>query len=101
MLFEVINVQQVRGQPLQRWFCSYDQDLLVWFDEGGALVAFELRYGDDRAIRWNVDRGFVHCDARRVAPVLEQFTKLAFEMPPEIAEFVAARLREHPQYQPE
>ena len=104
MLFEVPNVQQVRGEPRRRWFFSHEQDLLVWFDDDGRPVAFQLSYGkyrDEHAIRWKVDRGFTHYAALSASRLAQQFTELAFEVPPEIAEFVAARLREHPEYQPE
>ena len=100
MLFEVSNVQQVRGEPLRRWFFSDEQDLLIWFDGDGKPVAFQLSYGkyrDEHAIRWEADRGFTHYTAP--SRVVQRFTELSFEVPSEIAEFVAARLREHPEHQ--
>ena len=121
MLREIKNTQQVIGEPPRRWFFSHEQDLLVWFGENGEPVAFQLAYGkyrDEHAIRWKVGRGFVHnrvddgegeslgketplllpdgaFEAKRV---LTQFLALSSEVPQEITGFVAARLREHPQY---
>ena len=121
MLQEIKNTQQQPGEPPRRWFFSHEQDLLVWFGEDGRPVAFQLAYGkyrDEHAIRWKADRGFVHHrvdDGENVgvvkeAPllysdgvfearsVLEQFLAIARDVPPDIVEFVAARLREHPEY---
>lgn len=84
-------------------------------------TTFQLAYGkyrDEHAIRWKVDRGFAHHRVddgergrvRKEAPllvpdgafeakgVLEQFLALSSEVPKDIVEFVAARLREHPEY---
>jgi hypothetical protein len=121
MLREIRNTQQVPGENTRRWFFSHEQDLLVWFGEDGRPVAFQLAYGkyrDEHAIRWKVGRGFVHhCvddgesggigkEAPLLLPdgafeakgVLERFLALSGEMPQDIVEFVAARLREHPEY---
>lgn len=121
MLFEIRNVEQVAGEPPRRWFFSHEQDLLVWFGDDSTPVAFQLAYGkycDEHAIRWKAGRGFTHhrvddgesgaltsdapilvadgvFDAMRV---LKRFKELSAEVPREIAEFVAARLREHPEY---
>ena len=124
MLHEIRNVEQVPGEPRRRWFFSHEQDLLVWFGDESTPVAFQLSYGkyrDERAIRWNAGRGFTHhrvddgesgpltsnapllvadgeFDAARV---LRRFRELAAEVPRDITEFVAARLREHPEYHAE
>ncbi len=121
MLREIRNTQQVSGESPRRWFFSDEQDLLVWFGEDGQPVAFQLAYGknrDEHAIRWKADRGFVHHrvdDGEREsvgkeAPllfpngafeaqsVLKRFLALSREVPQEIVQFVAARLREHPEY---
>jgi hypothetical protein len=85
VLREVLNVQQVAGEPPRRWFFSHQQDLWVWFGEDGVPVAFQLAYGkyrDERAIRWKAGRGFA--------------LEISAEVPGEIVEFVVARLREHP-----
>ena len=121
MLREIKNTRQVPGEPVRRWFFCHEQDLLIWFDKNGRPVAFQLAYGkfrDEHAIRWKVGRGFVHHgvddgesnaigkEAPLLVPdgafpannVLQRFLALSEEMPQEIVEFVAARLREHPEF---
>ena len=107
-----------------RFFFSHEQDLWVWFDDDGAIVAFQLAYGkyrNEHAIRWKAGRGFVHQKVDdgesagvlvKQAPilladgafdavgVLERFLELSAEVPQEIAGFVADRLREHPEFRP-
>ena len=123
MLREVRNTYQAPEEPRRRFFFSHEQDLWVWFGEDGAPVAFQLAYGkyrNEHAIRWKAGRGFTHeqvDDGERAgvlvkqAPiliadgafdaggVLERFLELSAEMPREIVDFVAARLREHPEFQ--
>jgi hypothetical protein len=119
VLREVLNVQQVAGEPPRRWFFSHQQDLWVWFGEDGVPVAFQLAYGkyrNERAIRWKAGRGFAHqrVDDGENAGVVKQapllvpdgvfeagkvvahFLEISAEVPGEIVEFVVARLREHP-----
>ena len=121
MLLEVRNVQQVPGEPHRRWFFSHEQDLLIWFDDDGKPVAFQLSYGkyrDEHAIRWKAKRGFAHYSVDdgesgafdsqapiliadgifQAARVLKRFRELSGEMPQDIVDFVSARLREHPEY---
>jgi hypothetical protein len=120
-LVEIRNVQQVRGESPRRWFFSHEMDLLVWFDEANQPSAFQLSYGkyrDEHAIRWKLSQGYTSyrvddgrsCGIAAGAPlltvdgafhpgqVLARFLELSSEVPPPIAEFVAARLREHPAY---
>lgn len=121
MLLEVRNVDQPPGEPRRRWFFSHEQDLLVWFGANGELVAFQLSYGkyrNEHAIRWKAEKGFAHYGvddgesgaltsdapilvadgAFPAARVLRRFRELAAEMPRDIVDFVAARLREHPEF---
>ena len=122
MLREVRNTRQAHDEPPRRFFFSHEQDLWVWFGEDGAPVAFQLAYGkyrNEHAIRWKAGRGFVHQKVDDgesagvlvkqapmlladgvfdAAAVLERFLELSAEMPWEIADFVAARLREHPEF---
>jgi hypothetical protein len=90
----------------------------VWFEEDNKPVAFQLAYGkyrDEHAIRWKVDRGFAHyqvdtgVEGRELrllnpngpfdaAQALKEFLRLSAEIPEEIVEFVASKLREHPEY---
>jgi len=121
MLQEIHNTYQAPDEPPRRFFFSHEQDLRVWFGEDGALVAFQLAYGkyrDEHAIRWKAGRGFMHQrvddgenaglvkqapilvadGAFDAASVLDRFLELSAEMPTEIVDFVAVRLREHPEY---
>lgn len=121
MLREVPNPRQVPGEPRRRCFFSHEQDLWVWFDDGGAPVAFQLCYGkyrDEHAIRWKSGEGFRHervddgesAGVRKQSPILlhdgpffaagvvAQFLTEADEVPRDIVDFVVARLREHPEY---
>jgi hypothetical protein len=123
MLLEIRNTRQVPGESRRRWFFSHEMDLLVWFDDDDSPTAFQLCYGkyrDERAIRWKTGRGFAHyrvddgstedgvvgsgtpllmAGGVFEAPrVLERFRELSARMPTGIAEFVSARLREHPEY---
>ena len=124
MLREISNVQQVSGEPRRRWFFSHEQDLLVWFGEDGTPVAFQLAYGkyrNERALRWKAGKGYTH-DAvddgensgvvKEAAilvadgyfdatAVLDRFVELSAEVPPEIVDFVCARLAEHPNFGPD
>jgi hypothetical protein len=121
MLREVRDVQQIATEPPRRWFFSHEQDLWVWYGKDGTPVAFQPAYGkyrNEHTIRWKAGRGFVHervddgegTGVVKQAPiqvadgvfeatrVLREFLALAAELPPDIADFVAARLREHPEY---
>ena len=123
MLREIRNTRQEPDEPPRRFFFSHEQDLWVWFGEGGAIVGFQLAYGkyrSEHAIRWKADRGFLHQRVDdgesgalvKASPilladgvfdatgVLERFLALSAEMPREIVDFVAARLREHPEFRP-
>src|SRR5690242_6752512 len=63
MLMEFQNVRQVPGEPRRRWFTSEDVDLVVWCDESGCAIAFQLCYDkarSERALTWKPDCGFSH-----------------------------------------
>jgi hypothetical protein len=121
MLREIPNVRQVPGEPRRRCFFSHRQDLWVWFDDDGVPVAFQLSYGkyrDEHAIRWKAAKGFVHervddgenAGVVKQAPILVhdgpsvaahvigEFLAISGELPPDIVQFVVARLREHPDH---
>jgi hypothetical protein len=123
VLREVANTRQAPDEPRRRFFFSHEQDLWVWFGEDDTPVAFQLAYGkyrNEHAIRWKAGRGFTHervddgenaglvkqapilvADGAFDAPsVLGRFLELSGEMPREIVDFVAARLREHPEFGP-
>ena len=121
MLREIPHAVQVEGEPPRRWFFSHEQDLLVWFGADGRPSAFQLAYGkyhDEHALRWKAGRGYEHYvvdDGERdgrgkevailepdgafpASKVLRRFLELSAQMPQEVVEFVAQRIREHPEY---
>lgn len=97
---------------------------MVWLNESGTPIGFQLSYDKDRAERiltWKLDNGFLHTavddgesdigfrhkatpiliadgyfDAERV---LNQFLELAANLPPELVRFVAERIKQHPNYE--
>jgi hypothetical protein len=63
VLREIKNVRQVSGEGTRRWFTSAYFDLIVWYDQRGALEGFQLAYdktAHERALTWRAGRGFVH-----------------------------------------
>jgi hypothetical protein len=124
-LIEIPNVTQLAGEPRRRWFVSEALDLVVWCDASGRPSGFQLCYGhggSQRALTWQPDRGFAHmavddgergCGKYKAIPILladgpfaanqvaDRFAGESAELPPEFAEFVNRKLREHPDYVPE
>ena len=122
-LREIVDVRQVPGEPKRRWFSSDDIDLIVWLDDSGAPVSFQLCYDkllSEHALTWEPESGFVHLavdageqggrfqykstpilvahehfDANRVT---SRFTGVSGQLPSVIVEFVTERLRQHPDY---
>lgn len=63
MLREFKAVKQFTGEPRRRWFEDEYFDLIVWQNEGGEIIEFELSYDkskNQRAIRWEKSAGFAH-----------------------------------------
>lgn len=115
MLREVGNTRQHPGERRRRWFCCAEQDLYLWQDETGEIVAFQLCYAkpdNEHAIYWRADSGFSHLrvddgesttfsastpvlvadgvfDSRSV---VDRFRALAAALPADVVEFVIARL---------
>jgi len=117
-LREVRDCRQVRGEPRRRWFGSDQMDLIVWCDEAGAPLGFQLCYDlgrTERALTWMPETGFEHNlvdDGEgggplrpKGTPILapdgaidfarlhQMFTRANTQMPAEISAFVAARLQ--------
>ncbi|MDB5867341.1 MAG: hypothetical protein JWO70_5147 [Betaproteobacteria bacterium] len=62
-LRELRDTRQVAGEPRRRWFSSADLDLIVWLDETGSVVGFQLCYDKsrgERALTWRAGRGYDH-----------------------------------------
>lgn len=115
-------MRQIVGEPRRRWFMCDSMELIVWCGDRGEPVGFQLCYdkrGIERALTWRSDIGYSH---RRVDPgegpgmpfkatpvlganywfkpraVMEMFDSVSAGLPPEIAEFVGRKLREHPDF---
>lgn len=115
-LTEVQDVRQVPGEPRRRWFESPDFDLVVWCDAAGAPEAFQLCYDKttaEHALTWHPRSGTEHTavDAGedvglgfKRAPTLvadgqvdvhrvrQRFLEASRRLPPDIVEFVCAKL---------
>ena len=116
---EVHPTRQVPGEAHRRWFSSADLDLIVWCDNHGAPVAFQLCYDkgrSERALTWEPATGLVHSAVDdgefqvgmryKATPVLApdgpldvprvaaRFAAASTDLPAEIAAFVRERLRD-------
>ena len=63
MLRELSNVRQVPGDCFRRWFTGEDLEIVVWYDEAGAISGFQICYdprSQPRALTWTLKRGFSH-----------------------------------------
>jgi hypothetical protein len=121
-LGEVPMVRQISGEPHRRWFSSMAMDLIVWCDNAGTPRAFQLCYDkphQERALTWKPETGYSHdavddgesggasfkCtpvlvadgyfDARRAARLFKRASK---QMPSDIVQFVASKIRQHPNF---
>lgn len=114
MLIELRNARQIAHEPARRWFTSPDMDLVVWLDEGGRLIGFQLCYDkhhQEKALTWRgdgertlshaaVDSGEASDMKYKASPVLlddsrpdlagvaERFRREAGLLPPDVATFV-------------
>jgi len=62
-LQEAKDCRQVRGEPRRRWFGSDQMDLIVWCDDAGAPIGFQLCYDVGRkehALTWRPEYGYTH-----------------------------------------
>lgn len=56
-------VKQIPGEPRRRWFEDNYFDLLVWENEAGPIVAFQLSYDkrhNQRSLMWKEQIGYMH-----------------------------------------
>ena len=116
MLHELGGVQQIKGEPLRRWFYDHDIDLVIWQDPARAIIGFQLAYDKTRnehSLSWHRDRGTKHyvvddgengglskrapfLNLNRAADndyVLAQFLARSGDLPSDISDFVASTLR--------
>jgi hypothetical protein len=62
-LYEIQDVRQIDGEPKRRWFSDDFFDLILWLDESGGLLGFQLCYDKRRnqhALTWRADSGYLH-----------------------------------------
>jgi hypothetical protein len=118
MLQEINATRQIPGELYRRWFFASEQDLVVWYDTVMDIVGFQLAYGKDRqerSIYWKEGRGFSHHDVddgedspfRSNTPllsidgaferdvVLQEFLRLAQQLPRDIQTFVENKLHQY------
>ena len=63
MLTEFVNVRQVPGEPKRRWFSDDNFELIVWMNEDGKIIGFQLDYDKDknmRALTWKDPSSYFH-----------------------------------------
>lgn len=56
-------LSQRKGEPHRRWFEDEYFDLLVWENETGEIVGFQLSYDkirDQHALTWKKQKGYIH-----------------------------------------
>ena len=116
-------VRQASGEPRRRWFASNDLDLIVWCDDSGSPIGFQLCYDklrSEHALTWKPELGFVHTAVDdgedkvglryKSTPILvadgrfdangvsDLFCASSGRLPPDIVKFVTTKLRQHPNY---
>ncbi len=119
MLSEIRNPRQVPAEGFRRWFTDEYFDLIVWYNDDGRLIGFQLCYDKEereRVVTWTLAHGFQHdrIDSGEVpgrakmtpiivadgafnaAPIAERFKEASANIEPGIASFVSERLNEYP-----
>lgn len=115
MFREITAIRQYDNEPRRRWFSSNEQDLFVWHNDKGAIVAFQLCYSkliNEHAIYWRGDRGYAHVrvgngirgdnilDEADAAfdkrAVLDRFARLSADLPALVKDFVTAHVAAYP-----
>ena len=63
MLRELPRLKQHSDEPRRRWFSDSEFDLIVWFDNRDAIIAFDLCYGkqlNEHVFRWRPPQSMEH-----------------------------------------
>ena len=121
MLYEVINIKQVKGEPRRRWFVDDYFDLIVWIDKGNSISGFQLcynKYKKNHALTWHKASGYMHNriddgenkpGKYKSIPILvnngqfnknkiaELFKKASFKLEDKIAGIVYEKIIQYPQ----
>jgi hypothetical protein len=118
MFREIRGVQQPRRPGLKRWFQDSYFDLHLLEDGEGDVEWFQLCYARDtareRVLEWKRRRGFLHMKVEQASfagdrnagslaldgvmpyrEVVDHFATAAGGLPPAIAAFVVAKVREY------
>lgn len=120
MLKEIRAVRQIQGEPKRRWFTSAAMDLVVWCDDGGMPIGFQLCYDKgraERALSWSRSAGYSHMAVDdgegntglryKSTPILLAdgeldkmrlrgiFMANSAQLPPQIAAFVSDKIGEY------
>jgi hypothetical protein len=116
VLREIRNTRQIEGEPDRKWYFCEELDLVVWFDDSGNPMAFQLAYGkptQERSFSWHPQRGYRHFTVddgespskRKGSPllfangpftrndVLRKFMSLSVELPPAVQALVSDKLQ--------
>ncbi|MDF1591208.1 MAG: hypothetical protein P1P89_06810 [Desulfobacterales bacterium] len=62
-MHEIKDIQQPEGEPLRRWFFDPAMELVIWIDDSGDIVGFQLVYDrpmDPHALTWYEESGYYH-----------------------------------------
>ena len=122
LLTEILKVRQIPNEPQRRWFRSDDLELIVWCNESGAPMGFQLSYDkphSEHVLMWTAELGFLHTAVDngeglgvkyKETPILvagghfdvnrlsDRFAGASALLPRVVAEFVGGKLRQHPNY---
>ncbi|MEE4358632.1 MAG: hypothetical protein V2I97_19345 [Desulfococcaceae bacterium] len=120
MLYEILNVRQILGEPFRRWFVDEYFDLIVWMDKKAGICGFQLCYDklkDQHALTWERKSGYRHSrvddgEGRpgkyKATPILiadgiffkeeiaANFQKVCGKIDPEVAELVYEKIMQYP-----
>jgi hypothetical protein len=90
MLRELKHIAQIEGEPRRRWFVDEIFDLIVWYDDKGSILSFQLCYDkehNERALTWKQPGTYTHHRVddgesktmRKATPVLVPDGKFDYE----------------------
>lgn len=124
MLREITAIRQNSSEQQRRWFTDADMDLFVWFCDQ-VPAGFQLSYGKggiEDSISWKRDTGFSHHwvddgenrhgrykmtpimlgqPALNIRQIARSFLAASEDLDPALADFIYARLLEHPAFRQE
>lgn len=63
MLHEIKNAKKFDEGIRIRWFSDDFFDLVIWYDDDGNIISFQLtydKYNDPHALTWKLGKGYIH-----------------------------------------